>query len=240
VIVRTTENRTLLITQPDHAALAARIMRAWKRDGLSASGRRSDILLAIEEHDNGWCEADASPIIDPASGKILDFVSAPDEVRRGVWPIGIERLAGTYAAALVAQHALHIYRRYKGEEAWEPFFGEMEKAREHHLSAAGIRGLDDLRRDYRFLRLADLASLTFCAGWTEPQSDDSGSGYTLRLEGGRLLITPDPFGGATVELEVPAREMPGTAFSSEDDARQAWNDASRVTLKGTAQAQEIA
>lgn len=234
MIVRQDGDRTLLITQPDHAALAARIMRAWKANGIGASGRRSDILMAIEEHDNGWREADQAPMLEAGTGKILDFVTAPDSVRRGVWPLGIKRLAGTYGAALVAQHALHIYRRYKGEDAWDPFFAEMEKAREHHLSAAGIRHLDDLKRDYRFLRLADLASLTFCAGWTEPQTDDSGSGYTMRLSGNRLHIHPDPFEGAEIALSIPARRMPGTAFSSEADAQQAWIDAERVELTGIA------
>jgi len=235
VITREHGGRTLLITQPDHAELAAKIMKAWKRDGLERSGRRSDILLAIEQHDNGWREPDSQPILDPQTGRILDFMTAPDEVRRSVWPCAANRLAGTpYAAALVAQHAIHIYRRYRGEPEWDRFFGEMEKVREHFLEAAGIRGLDDLRRDYLFVRVADLASLTFCCGWAEPQNDDAGSGYSVRLDGETLLISPDPFEGAQVELGVPARVMPGAFFSSEADARQAYGDAPVERLTGVA------
>ncbi len=233
MIVRPNGLSLLLITQPDHAALAARIMRAWKADGLPASGRRADILVAVEEHDNGWREPDAAPIVQ--DGKLRDFVSVPDEVRRAVWPRGVSRLAGTpYAAALVAQHALHIHRRYRGDADWAAFFTEMEAAREQHLGAAGLRSHDELRRDYLFVRLGDLASLTFCNGWRERQSDDSGSGYAVHLEEDRLLVTPDPFEGRDVPFAVPARELPAEATGSADEARRAFAAAVPRMLTGLA------
>ena len=72
----------LICTQPDHAALAQHIMQHWRADGLPESPRRAAILLAVNEHDNGWREVDAAPIVDPATGGIRDFINAPDEVRR--------------------------------------------------------------------------------------------------------------------------------------------------------------
>ena len=232
MIVQTCADRQLLITQPDHAALSRRIMAGWRTNGFHESGRRADILIAIEEHDNGWREPDAAPMLDPRTGKIRDFITAPDDVRRGVWPRGVRRLAGTpYAAALVAQHAIHIYRRYRGEKGWDAFFAEMETARDHHLAAAGLRNQDELRRDYVFLRIADLASLTFCCGWTETQTDDSGSGHAIRLEGTRLIITPDPFEGARVPISVAARELPATLGTPEALAA-AFRDAKPVAISG--------
>lgn len=208
MIIRPSGSSQLLITQPDHAALAARLMQHWSADGLPDSPRRPTILLAIREHDNGWREVDRSPIVDEATGRILDFVNAPEDVRRAVWPRGVGRLAHTpYAAALVAQHALHIYRRYRTAPAWSSFFGEMEAARARHLEATSGATLDELLRDYFFLRIGDLASLTFCNGWTDAQSDDAG--YTIRLEGSRLMVTPDPFAGRRVPLEVAARAADG-------------------------------
>lgn len=209
-------------------------MRAWRRDGLPESGRRADILIAIEEHDHGWTDVDTAPIVESGSGRILDFVGIPDDVRRGVWPRGVRRLMGTpYAAALVAQHAIHVYRRYRTDGAWLPFFAEMEAAREQHLAAAGIRNHDDLRRDYSLLRVADLVSLTFCCGWTETQHDDSGSGYRIHLEGTTLTISPDPFGGREVALEVKARELPAM-LNDEAAVRHAFGAAAMVTVAGTA------
>ena len=210
MIIRPADTSPLLITQPDHAALAARIMQHWTADGLPASPRRSEILLAVAEHDNGWREVDASPLLDPATGHVLDFITAPGDVKRGVWPRGVARLAGTpFAAALVAQHALHVYRRYRGEPDWARHFAEMEEARAHHLAAAPALTLDDLLADYFFVRIGDLASLAFCNAWTDPQTDDSGSGYSVRLEDDRLIVAPDPFDGRTIPIEVPARAVAG-------------------------------
>ena len=75
MILRPAGPDQLLITQPDHAALAARIMEHWRADGLPQSPRRAAILRAIEQHDNGWDEIDIAPIVDRATGRILDFIN---------------------------------------------------------------------------------------------------------------------------------------------------------------------
>jgi hypothetical protein len=91
----------------------------------------------------------------------LDFVTAED-VRHAVWRRGVSRLEGEpYAAALVAQHALHIYRRMRQQPGWRQFFVDMTSTRDRNLSAAH-ETIETLQREYAFLRLADLASLTFC------------------------------------------------------------------------------
>jgi hypothetical protein len=134
MIVRPDGSSQLLITQPDHAALAAMVMQQWRAGGLLQSPRLSSILLAVREHDNGWREVDTAPIVDETTGRVLDFVSAPDHIRRAVWPRGVDRLAAApYAAALVAQHALHIYRRYRDNPPWTEFFTDMEARRNRCL-----------------------------------------------------------------------------------------------------------
>jgi hypothetical protein len=230
MIIRPADGSQLLITQPDHAALAADIMRHWQADGLRDSPRRESILFALQEHDNGWAEVDAAPIVD-GSGRIFDFINAPDEVRRGVWPRGVERLATTpYAASLVAQHALHIYRRYQTDREWAPFFVMMQAARDRHVAAAMNVTLEDLLRDYFFLRIGDLASLTFCNGWTEPPADEFA--YAIHLDGLHLVVKPDPFAGAVMPIEISGREVANRAFASPEDARTAFSTARIVTLNG--------
>jgi hypothetical protein len=234
MIVQSDGATLLLITQPDHAALAARIMDHWRAGGFVGAARRATIRLAIEEHDHGWLDVDAALLIDPESGRVLDFVAAPEHVKRAIWPRGVARLAATpYAAALVAQHALHIYRRYRDDADWAGFFSELEGARDRHLRAAGT-ALEDLRRDYVFLRIGDLMSLTFCNGWTEAQKDDAGEGYEMRLEGSRLVVTPDPFEGREVPLEIAARRLPDRPFGSDAETRHACETAPVTHLKGVA------
>lgn len=235
MIIRATGSSQLLITQPDHAALAAHIMRRWSADGLLISPRRAEILQAVEEHDNGWREVDAAPLVDETTGRILDFIHVADEVRRGVWPRGVERLRATpYAAALVAQHAIHVYGRYRTSADWAPFFLEMEEARNHHLRLASSVTLDELLHDYAFVRLGDLMSLTFCNGWTEPQADEYR--YAIRLTEERLSVSPDPFAGQRVPFEIAARELPDRPFRSTADAQRAMVTAPRIILTGMATA----
>jgi hypothetical protein len=209
-------------------------MRGWRTGGLLDSPRLPSIMFAIEQHDNGWSEADATPLVDEKTGDVVDFVAAPAEIRRALWPRGADRLASTpYAAALVAQHAVHIYRRYRNNPDWAQFFIDMEARRDRYREQAAASP-DELMREYFFLRIGDLASLTFCSGWTDVQTDDSGSGYTIRLDGPRLTIAPDPFDGREVRLEIAARELPRRAFRSVSEAREAFMGAKTTVIAGRA------
>ncbi|MGQ0642746.1 MAG: DUF3891 family protein [Gemmatimonadaceae bacterium] len=60
MIVRQLPGTLLLIRQPDHAALARRIMQRWA--GIDAAERRESILRATGEHDHGWGEPNVAPV----------------------------------------------------------------------------------------------------------------------------------------------------------------------------------
>ena len=204
-------------------------MRGWDSGGLPESPRHVAIMLAIQAHDNGWQEVDAEPCLDPASGRVLDFVHVPEDVRHGVWKRGVSRLVGEpYAAALVAQHAVHIYRRMRQQPGWRQFFVDMTTARDRHLSASR-ETVETLQREYAFLRLADLASLAFCGVDTGGQAQEMG--YDILMEGSRLTIAPDPFEGAVYDLAITGRELPAS-FASVADARAAWQAAPLRTVSG--------
>jgi Protein of unknown function (DUF3891) len=232
VIVRSEPDRLILITQPDHAHLARRIME--RLPALAARPRRDAILHAIGEHDNGWTEEDAAPIVEPATGAIADFVHIAVEVRHRVWPRGIGRLAADpWAAALVAQHAITIYDRFRGDAVWGPFFTEMESLRTRFVAAAGLT-LSDLLADYPFVRLGDLISLSFCTGWT---SEQRYADWSVHADGSRVIVrsavAPGLFAHSPVPIEIPAREIHGRAFSSDGDLRAAVDTAPAVTLHGS-------
>ena len=106
----------------------------------------------------------------------------------------------------------------------------MTAARDAYLRAASPVSLDELLRDYTFVRAGDLASLAFCNNWTNADAD--GCGYDMRLEGTSLFILPDPFGGRAIEIEIDAREIAHQSFNSAADARRVLASAPVVTLKG--------
>ncbi len=231
VIIRASGDELLLIKQVDHAALAARLIAAWRRGGFPQSPRHDEILFATRRHDDGWIDEDAAPLVDPASGDLLDYVQAPDDVRRGIWPRGVEHLSAfPYAAALVAQHALHLFDKYRSDPGWQGFFEQMVRLRAANLAAAAPRTEDDLRGDYFFVRMADLLSLQFCDDWREPQRHGD---FESCWDGARLTITPDPFEGASVPMTVSARRLPKTWFDV-GAAAAAFADAPVVTISGVA------
>jgi hypothetical protein len=92
--------------------------------------------------------------------------------------------------------------------------------------------MKDLLADYVFVRIGDLASLTFCNGWAEQKVDDVS--YAIRYDGTRLTITPDPFEGRQIAIEVGARELPKRPFGSSSEAKAAFESGREVTVAGTA------
>ncbi len=232
MIVRRDEDGLLLITQPDHAALAADIMKAWRADDFPARRTRDLVLTATREHDNGWLEVDAPPAIDPISQQPYDFIGAPDEVKQGIWPRALDRLAARdpAVAALVAEHALIIFRRHRDHPTWREFFIVIEAARDRLLALARSR-FDDFDRDYAIVFLGDLLSLIFCNGWTDAVD---AHGYRVRLEGRDLHVTPDPFAGGRAAFSVRARRIPARAYADDDDLRAELRRAGVAALDGAA------
>jgi hypothetical protein len=227
VIVRQTADAFQLITQPDHAALASAIMK--HSVALADHPRRASILLAVAEHDNGWREPDAAPLIDPATGLPLDFISAPKDVRQGVWPRGVARLADEpWAAALVAQHAIVIFNRYRRDPAWTSFFVEMERLRREMVQTSEF-ALPELLADYWFLGLGDLISLTFCNGWTDVQVFDP---WSVRLTGSQVSIWPTLFEGAAIPIAIQMREVRRRVFRSDAELRDELATAPIGSLEG--------
>jgi uncharacterized protein DUF3891 len=227
VIVRTKPGRIQLITQPDHAHLARRVMERCVP--LAARPRRDAILHAVGEHDNGWTEEDAAPCFDPATGQVVDFINAPATVRQRVWSRGVARLADDpWAAALVAQHAIVVYDRFRSATEWSPFFAEMEGLRGTMLDASGL-SLEELSSDYVFVRLADLISLSFCTGTHDELRFDR---WAVQLSGTRVVVTPDVFGGSELPVEIGMREIPDKRYDSDAALRLAVSEAGSMTLRG--------
>jgi Protein of unknown function (DUF3891) len=226
VIVRHAGDTLQLITQPDHARLAGEIMQ--HTIALANHPRRDSILLAITEHDNGWTEPDAAPMIDPATGFPLDFISAPITVRQGVWPRGIARLAyDPWTAGLVAQHAIAIFERYRSDNAWSQFFTVVESARQTMVGASGF-SLDGLQADYRFLGFGDLISLTFCNGWSDAQQFGT---WSVRLSGSQVVVSPDLFSGRSIPIAIAAKAIRRRPFRSDADLRDELAGAPVATLQ---------
>ncbi len=226
MIVRPGAGVLHLISQPAHAALARRLMELWP--SLGKSERRRDVLTAIEHHDRGWAESDEALTVDPDSGRIRDFLHVPAAVRQGVWPVSVARLtAAPWAAALVAHHAVTVYDRFRQEAEWREFFTSMTALRDEHLARSG-GDQKTLVRDYVYLRLGDLLSLAFCTGQTTTETLGP---WTIRLDGARLQVTPNPF-VMDVTFAIEAREIPDVAYPTDEALRAAIAAGTSRALEG--------
>lgn len=227
MIARVDGDTVRLITQPDHARLARRVMERCVP--LASLDRRDDILHAIGEHDNGWAEPDAAPVVDLESGGLADFIRLPLPARHEVWRRGIARLADRpWTAALVAHHAITVYDRYRDDPGWGAFFADMEASRASMIAASG-HAREEINADYVFLRLGDLISLVFC---TASDERPAFGGWSVVRDGGRIVVSPDIFDGAVVPVAVEARELPVRRWYDDQALRVALADAPRVTLTG--------
>jgi hypothetical protein len=180
LIVRDAGSDWLLISQPDHAAWR-RACCARGRSGRSrtAHPRRRAVRHRTPRHRlvRRRRRADARS----ATGRPCDFVSSRSAAAAsGAVPAPAPQ--STYAAALVAQHALTAYRPYattrpgrRSSPRWSaraitgiaPTRGPT--ARRAVLDPQGADRLQFLA-DYGALRLGDVASLILCNRWTAPQS----------------------------------------------------------------------
>ena len=227
MIVQHANDRLLLITQHDHSRLSGRIMARCV--DLVSHPRRGSILLAITEHDNGWVEEDAAPKVDSETGEVVDFVRAPAEIKHAVWPRAVRHLSmEPWSAALVAQHALTVYDRYRTDDAWFTFFASMEQLRDTMLREDG-GSIEDLEADYRLVRLGDLISLCFCTGWPEEQQYER---WRVHRSGSDVIVTPDLFAGERIPFEVPARALMARPYRTGQELAAALRSSEPTTLTG--------
>jgi hypothetical protein len=220
VIVVDEGERLRLVTQPDHAHFAGELVALWRADGLPGHRRREDLLFAVREHDNGWREPDAAPSWNAGAERPHDFLSVPDAVKVEVWRRGVDRFAAQrpYAALLVALHALALFSGRRGEAPWDPLLDDLAARRDELLEAAGA-SIEEARADYRFLELADTASLGVCSrdGRTfERAWPDGGRRGCFEAATETLYLDAFPLAGATT-FRVPARWIPKRIHAGDAD-----------------------
>jgi hypothetical protein len=107
----------------------------------------------------------------------------------------------------------------------------MARRRDELLTALDANR-DEFLRDYAVLGYVDRWSLVFCSGWTELNRL---GGYEAQLIDNTVLeISPDPFAGAALPLEVAARRIPSRRYGSDAELREAIAEAPLVWLSGVA------
>lgn len=214
MIVVELAGRDRLITQTDHARLAAEVLSLWRADGMPEHPRRRALLRAVAEHDNGWREADAAPRADPVTGRPLDYRHLDESDRRQLWRRGAARFFDddAYVALLVLEHAMALHRDLAAHEAWAELYTRWREESGRLLAESGLAG-EVVAADYRLLALADTIALGACDGWERSVAQ---SGYRLRFAPGLVTLVPLPLAGAT-RFSVPCRHLPRREYRSDSE-----------------------
>jgi len=209
-----TPDHLVLTTQTDHAFFAAELLGLWRTDSLPENPRRPELLFAAREHDNGWREADAAPRVRPEDGRPHDFMTTPDPVRWEIWQRGVARFASQrpYAGLLTAWHAQTLHEHHRGEPEWQDFLESIDASCEE-LLATTEADPGTVARDYQFLELVDLISLSACTRW---EREFELHGYTFRCDIDTLFLDPLPLAGAT-SFDIRCRRIPDRHYRGDAD-----------------------
>lgn len=240
----------ILISQPAHAWISGQLARAWGNERFGAVEPAREVYAAAEQHDIGWLEWEASPRLNPETGRPYTFMNMPTWMHLSVWePAGRLALAyGRYAALLVSMHgtglyqAFHDYSRDTEDEAraarafvanGETFQEELlDRLRDDGAYAPYI-ATEYLSRNRRLAATWDGLSLMLCGGITEERSFDNvptaGDPVTLSIapidgDPSRIAVDPWPFAASSVEVFCEGRRLPDT-FTDEEAMRAAFHRA---------------
>ncbi len=111
MLVTRREDRLVLVTQPEHGALAGRLAVHWGNAGFARPAARQALLIAAAHHDDGWLELDRGPVHHARARRPAAFVELPLSESVGPYTRNIESLyeRDLRAGALVGMHLSGFY-----------------------------------------------------------------------------------------------------------------------------------
>jgi uncharacterized protein DUF3891 len=211
MIVRERPDSFLLFGQHEHALAAGEFARRW---GERPSPFESTVF-AIANHDLAWREPDRAVLWNEERDRPYSFMDYPLhlKLRAQRWGIGQVEVHDPYAGCLCSMHYARFLLEAERPEEIEFRDGEFGRQRrlEEGMSAAG---LENLERNFRFLRVCDGISLFLCLN--EPGGEDNpppypggfefdGTRFGIGWEDGRTLgLDPSPF-PEPFSVEIPYR-----------------------------------
>ena len=232
MIVRDGGGDWQVVLQTDHADLSAALAHAWKDRG----ARHDSLALAAERHDDGWSVWEQAPMVEPESGRPLNFLDVGVPAHLAFYRACIAAVTeqDPYAGLLVSMHGAGIYRQRYGADTGlslsraaevqplvDAFVGEQESAYPERSAAVGV---DEKLRwaDYHRLQWFDRFSLVFCLrDWDRPDETEFELGtFTFSPLGPwRAKVDPYPFAGTSASFTLLRRLVPARPWTQAEFRR---------------------
>jgi hypothetical protein len=152
------------ITQPAHAALAARLAAALDPNVFGALPR--EVIDAIGRHDAGWAEPDLAALECVGEKQPNSFLAYSTEAAVGAWRKSIREAEARSALAgiLTSRHFCLLAPR--DSDPYHAAFVDQENQRRAPQEATSSTLRTDLDRYTAALGFCDLLSLYLCSGLT--------------------------------------------------------------------------
>lgn len=212
MIRRDDDGHWLLISQVDHARIAAEIAAVWGNERVATLLLPDQLVPAIRHHDDGWQEWSKSPRIDRETGEPRNFTEMPMREATGLWSKSIAvcsgradtlRQADDAAGRLSDLGGLWVSRHFcwLAERALESRQDDVEECRalerfldaqsqlQAELRRQAVRDFEEcdvgslIEIGFRYLQFFDGLSLWLCcAERSEPLDFELPDGQTVRLD----------------------------------------------------------
>jgi hypothetical protein len=211
MIVRERPDSFLLFEQHEHALISGEFARRWRE----RPNPFESTVYAVANHDLAWREADGGVLWNEERDRPYSFMDYPLDLKLPAQKQGIDFVEDhdPYAGCLCSMHYARFLLDSVRPEEIE--FCEDEMGRQGRLEERMIENeVENLERNFRFLRLCDGLSLFLCLN--EPGGEESpppypggfefeGTRFGLVWEDGHTLrLDPNPFSEA-FGIEIPYR-----------------------------------
>ena len=201
---KTSATGYLLISQIQHARLAADIAKIWSSTELENYTLADDLHYAIEHHDDGWKDRDNTPDLNPATDLPRSFTEMEPDTALAIACRCIQACAthSPVCAYWVSQHFQILAEQRQQSADLTPHAKQQTDRFLQQQRATSGRHLPDipaqiLRQGTAWLRFFDRISLLLCCRL--PADPD----HTVAPDGQHVTIEQRPADDGTVAVKIP-------------------------------------
>jgi len=253
VLIRSTGDQVVVITQPAHAVISGQLARAWGNERFGVVEPFDDVCLGALLHDVGWTDWEQAPTLNHETGLPHTFMQLSTRVHLDIWGNASSRARAfaLYPALLTSMHftglyeRFHDYERDSEEDARDAralvahelaFQDELLATLRADRSMAAFATAEIVRRNRGLVALWDGMSLAICHGVNEPRvirgvpAATGEADITLTPSESGVSIDPWPFSVDRLIVRADGRVLRGR-YTDQDSLHQALAGAEWTTVE---------
>jgi hypothetical protein len=242
MIVRESSSCWLLISQVEHARIAAEIAANWRLPA-ALEGLRPQFLSAVEHHDDGWREWEQAPTIDD-DGDPRDFMEMPMPIATAIWTASIDVAARSspWSGLWISRHFCYLaeltleHRDDPGDRsAAQEFLKEQFAAQRRWRAEVDARDVTEIEvAGLHALQFFDRVSLWLCCAerTAEQMFPDPAGGTThwTPESAESIRVSGDNFTADALSLSVRAVAIERRPYADDAELREGIAGGQHTTI----------